>query len=297
MVEVRVGSDAQIGQWLRLLQQAQSRAVDVEQFYGLTSAQFAVLAAVVSRPGCDQRAISDVTFLARTMLPAVVARLVSRQLIRASRNPRDGRRDHLIPTAAAVELMYEVAPQVVERNENLLRPLEEESRRVFLGALEAVGIAEREELPDWHRLPSPDGVRPPLDVPWGLGRLIRAAAQRYGRLWGESIPSLTMLQWLTLLALAEGDDVDQRGLGECLRLDKATASVMLSRLSERGLVDRVEDQVDRRRRLLRLTEDGRGRLTEVSAAVPAVDERFLAPTGPDMRAPFLASLRALAATG
>ncbi|HLU54872.1 MAG TPA: MarR family winged helix-turn-helix transcriptional regulator [Pseudonocardia sp.] len=292
-----MGSGAQLGQLLRFVQQAQSRAVDVEQFYGLTSAQFAVLAAVVSKPGIDQRAISDVTFLARTMLPAVVQRLAGRELITAVRNPRDARRDHLTPTDSAVALMYEVTPQVVARNEGLLRTLGDDARGLFLDTLEAVGMAERAELPAWHRIPSPDGVRPPLEVPWGLGRLVRAAMQRYGRLWGESITSLTMLQWSALVAVAEGAEIDQRRLGECLRLDKATASVMVSRLSRRGLLERGEDDGDRRRRILHLTRAGRDELVAVSALVPAVDERFLAPAPAEARGCFLEALRTLAAVG
>src|SRR5690606_39543003 len=113
--------------------------------------------------------------------------------------------------------------------------------------------------------------------PWGRGRRVRAAMQRYGRRWGESITSLAMLQWSALVAVAEGAEIDQRRLGECLRLDKATASVMVSRLSRRGLLERGEDDGDRRRRILHLTRAGRDEPGAVYALVPAVVEGFPAP--------------------
>lgn len=290
-------SEAHVGQWLRLAHQAQSRAVDLERVYGLTNAQFAVLAAVISNPGLDQRGINAVTFLARSMLPAVISRLVARRLLSASRNPLDARRGHLVATEAAVALMYEVNPQVVERNDELLEILATDARPLFLRALEAVGTAERDGLPDWHHIPSPDGVRPPLHVPWGLGRRLRAAMQRYGRVWGNSVPTLTMLQWLTLVELDGAEDVDQRAVGASIRLDKATTSVMLNRLSGRGLVERVEDHVDRRRRILHLTEEGRRQLTTVRATATDVGTRFLTPLDDEGRRHFLDGIRLLAAQG
>lgn len=272
-----VRDEVNIGQLLRVAHQAQGRAIDFEGRYGLTSAQFAVVAAVVSNPGLDQRGISDVAFLARSMLPSVVSRLVDRKLISASRSRQDGRRDHLVPTAAAVALMYEGTPQVLAGNEALLGRLPVEVRASFLEALEAVGIAARTEPPRWHRVPSPDGVRPALEIPWGLGRLLRAASQRYGRIWPESITSVTMLQWLTLLEVDTQDEVDQSALCASIHLDKATASALLSLLARRRLVVRVADDADRRRRLLHLTDEGRRQLAVVNSAVPEVNRAFLAP--------------------
>jgi MarR family transcriptional regulator, temperature-dependent positive regulator of motility len=106
-------------------------------------------------------------------------------------------------------------------------------------------------------VPSPDGVRPSIEVPWGLGRSLRGCLQRYARLWTEQYGTLvTPLQWLALEAPCEAGEIDQQTLGGMIPLDKASLTAMLNRLQRRGLIARLRDPMDGRRRQLKLTPPG-----------------------------------------
>ncbi|WP_234027941.1 MarR family winged helix-turn-helix transcriptional regulator [Pseudonocardia dioxanivorans] len=248
----------------------------------------------MSRPGSDQRSISDTTFLAPSMLPAIVNRLDRRELIVITRNPTDGRRVHLSPTSAAVALMYEIAPRVVAGNTDLLARLPAGRRDRFLAALRAVGLPGLVAPSSRHHIPSPDGLRPALEIPWGLGRMARSALRRHGRLWAAAIDSVTHLQWLALTALAQGNDMDQRVLGGEIDVDKATASVMVGRLAAHGLVAKSIDSWDRRRRVIKLTDRGRRLVLDLDDRARAVDEALLEPLAKSRRGDFVRDLRQLA---
>lgn len=84
---------------------------------------------------------------------------------------------------------------------------------------------------------------------------------------------------LTLLgAVATLGNPNQRDLAEATHTDPTTLSRNLDRLLERGLVDRVECEQDRRMRRYTLTEDGRRTLAEAvphwQAAQHEISERL-----------------------
>jgi len=62
-------------------------------------------------------------------------------------------------------------------------------------------------------------------------------------------------QWYVLNRLAEAPTM-QRDLVRLLKVERATLSVIVSALARRGLLERVQDTVDQRQRLLRLTPAG-----------------------------------------
>lgn len=284
-----------VGYLLRVVQQAQSQALDFEQSYELTPPQMSVLGAVVSAPGIDQRTVSALTFIDKSTVADVVSRLVDRRLLDASRSPSDGRRDHLRPTRTAIAVIYDVTPQLIKRNEDFLAALPDDDRQAFLLALGSIGHADRAEPPSRYTVPSPDGARPALDVPWGLGRPLRACLQRYGRLWTERISTATPVQWLALSALAVNSGVSQRDLGEVIRLDKASMTEMLGRLTARGLILKSRDPEDGRRRNIELTASGHDTVQRLVPLVGEVEAAFLSPLQPAQRVSFTSALARLAA--
>ncbi|MFW3169727.1 MarR family winged helix-turn-helix transcriptional regulator [Geodermatophilus sp. CPCC 206100] len=286
-------SDATVGQMLRRLHQRQSRVLDLGQIYGLTRPQFSVLGAVVGVPGVDQRGVTTATFVDKSTVADIVTRLAEKQLLVVSRNPDDLRRDELRPTPAAIALVYESAPLILEGNERVLSPIPLAQREEFLQLLRATAHAGRTEVPKDYVNPSPDGVRPPINVHWGLGRLLRGSLQRHGRLWSRHVPAVTHVQWLALSALLGGTDIDQRTLGELISLDKASLTDMLDRLARRRLVRKLRDPADGRRRVLRVTEEGRDLLDRVAPLVREVDADYLEPLGPEQRSRFVRGLRRL----
>jgi MarR family transcriptional regulator, lower aerobic nicotinate degradation pathway regulator len=286
--------EATVGQMLRRLHQRQSRVLDLGQVYGLTRPQFSVLGAVVGVPGIDQRSVTTATFVDKSTVADIVTRLAEKRLVAVSRNPDDLRRDELRPTPAAIALVYEATPALLEGNERVLSPIPLEQREEFLRLLRATAHAGRSETPSDYVVPSPDGVLPPMDVHWGLGRLLRGSLQRHGRLWSQHVPTVTHVQWLALSALLGGSDIDQRTLGELISLDKASLTDMLDRLARRRLVRKLRDPADGRRRVLRVTEEGRDLLAQVAGLVREVEADYLEPLHPAQRTTFVAALRCLA---
>jgi DNA-binding MarR family transcriptional regulator len=83
-------------------------------------------------------------------------------------------------------------------------------------------------------------------------RLAQAAADRVAREHG-----LTMQQWELLRRLRDaGGAIDQRELCCEFGVAPATLSALLDAAAERGLVDRAEHPIDRRRRIVGLTPAG-----------------------------------------
>ncbi|MCZ9339106.1 MarR family transcriptional regulator, partial [Streptomyces sp. TRM76130] len=66
----------------------------------------------------------------------------------------------------------------------------------------------------------------------------------------------TSPQFAVLNALVAEPGLDQRTVGERVGLDRSTIAEVISRLSRRGLIDKVRDPQDGRRALLRPTDEG-----------------------------------------
>jgi MarR family transcriptional regulator for hemolysin len=99
--------------------------------------------------------------------------------------------------------------------------------------------------------------RPPaLGAVRRVGQLAQSAADRIAREHG-----LTMQQWELLMRLRQaGGGADQRELCCAFGVAPATFSVLLDAVAERGLVEREQHLVDRRRRIVRLTPAGLAQL-------------------------------------
>ncbi|EFF89029.1 MarR family transcriptional regulator [Streptomyces sp. e14] len=132
----------------------------------------------------------------------------------------------------------------------------------------------------------------PLDALAGVGPLARQLNQTHNRLWYERVhQDLTGPQFTVLSLLDAHGDMDQGTLGARARLDKSTAAPLLERLRRRGLLEITRDEGDRRRKLVRITEDGRELAHRLAPAVVEVSERMLAPFSPEERDTFLGLLR------
>ena len=96
-----------------------------------------------------------------------------------------------------------------------------------------------------------------------VGHLLRRAQQMHAGLWSElGPPELTSPQFAVLLELARRPGASQIELGERTGIDRSTLAEMIGRMVQRGLVDRVEDTTDKRRKLLSISTQGARRLEE-----------------------------------
>lgn len=95
--------------------------------------------------------------------------------------------------------------------------------------------------------------------------LVREIFDLHGRIRAKALelvgpaplpPDLTMQQLRVLLAIARQEGLPVHRLGQQLGVSAPTASGLVDRLAEKGLVARVDDPDDRRVRHLRLTPAG-----------------------------------------
>jgi MarR family transcriptional regulator, temperature-dependent positive regulator of motility len=117
-----------------------------------------------------------------------------------------------------------------------------------------------------------------VDLSTHPGHLARRLQQAHTRLWSLLVSEdTTSPQFAVLNTLVDKPDIDQRTLGEEVRLDRSTIADVVARLARRGLLERVRDPLDGRRNVLRATAEGadvHARLVVRTAAMNAV---FLAP--------------------
>jgi DNA-binding MarR family transcriptional regulator len=105
-------------------------------------------------------------------------------------------------------------------------------------------------------------VPKPSDEPYVLddqvGFLMRVAMQRHTAIFmSRMIEQLTQTQFAALAKLYEVGPCSQNHLGRLIYLDAATIKGVVDRLSGRGFVTALNDQKDRRRRAVALTERGK----------------------------------------
>jgi MarR family transcriptional regulator, lower aerobic nicotinate degradation pathway regulator len=104
---------------------------------------------------------------------------------------------------------------------------------------------------------------------------------------------LTPVQYAALQAVANSPALDQRTLAKAIGLDTSTIGGVVDRLESRGLVVRGASPVDRRVRLLTLTDAGTQLLREAIPAMLRAQQRILQPLPATQRVAFVKMLRAL----
>jgi DNA-binding MarR family transcriptional regulator len=112
--------------------------------------------------------------------------------------------------------------------------------------------------------------------------------------------SITPLQYTALTVLERRADLSTAELARNAFVTDQSAADMVGVLDERGLLVRVPDAADRRRRVLRLTDEGRSLLDSLRDEVAGVERRMLSALTPaeadDLRRFVTACRGALAST-
>lgn len=84
------------------------------------------------------------------------------------------------------------------------------------------------------------------------------------------------LRYFYVLAALESDlSLSQQDLSRLLHLDPTTMVALIDEMERAGHVERRRNPSDRRRYILRLTDDGRDALERAGRAVDAVEQDFL----------------------
>lgn len=129
------------GHLARRLQQAHHLLWNAMVSEEITSPQFAVLNALIAEPGLDQRGVGERVRLDRSTVADVVGRLTRRDLLDKVRDPQDGRRALLRPTAEGRRVHRRLTVRAARMNEVMLAPLADEERTLFLGLIQRVADA------------------------------------------------------------------------------------------------------------------------------------------------------------
>ncbi|UZN03733.1 MarR family winged helix-turn-helix transcriptional regulator [Cellulomonas sp. S1-8] len=112
----------------------------------------------------------------------------------------------------------------------------------------------------------------PIDLAHHTGFLVRRTQQVHLAAWAQEVgPRLTNVQFGVLNVLHIRGEASQRELCDDLDLDRSTVAGLVARLEARGLVARVRADADRRRNVVRLTDDGLDVLRGIVSSVARVD--------------------------
>lgn len=98
---------------------------------------------------------------------------------------------------------------------------------------------------------------------------------------------LTPVQFAALDAIGHHPGTDQATVAEMIAYDRATIGGVIERLEQKGWVDRVVSERDRRARVLSLTPEGQRILKALVPVVRGLQDEILASLGDADRARFL----------
>lgn len=110
----------------------------------------------------------------------------------------------------------------------------------------------------------------------------RVAAQDFG---------LTTAEARTLVHVAACDGARQTTLAGRMNIEPMTASKLIDRLEERGLVRREQDPADRRANIVTLTPEGERLITEIQKQTSAMREEAMEGLSEAEREVLMAALR------
>lgn len=110
-----------------------------------------------------------------------------------------------------------------------------------------------------------------------IGFVLRKAHQRHVAIFASQIADLTPPQFAALAKLHDVGETSQNQLGALVAMDAATIKGVIDRLKMRGFVDITPDEGDRRRLLVRLTEDGRDAIERLIPLAQQITAETLAP--------------------
>ncbi len=111
------------------------------------------------------------------------------------------------------------------------------------------------------------------------GHLIRRLQQVSVAVFSDRMSAagidLTSVQFAALVQINEKPGIDQTTLARAIAYDKVTIGGVVDRLCQKGFVQREPSQIDRRARVLRLTDKGQQVLTEARPIVEALQSNIL----------------------
>jgi DNA-binding MarR family transcriptional regulator len=122
-------------------------------------------------------------------------------------------------------------------------------------------------------------AKPSFDFANAPGHLIRRAHQVSIAHFANELAAhdVTAVQFAMLNALIDTSGIDQITLAQRVAFDAATSGSVIARLETKGWIRRESDMIDKRRKLLWVTAEGKKVAAQMKRAASRVQERLLAP--------------------
>jgi len=247
----------------------------------LTGPQYGTLVAVAGWPEVDQKRAGELISLDKSTTAGVVARLEKKGWLTRRPHPRDGRRRLLTLTDRARANLPVWTSAAAQVQQDLLEPLDVDQAQEFIRQLQLVVFhSETEALSE-----APIRTEPVVQLAGSPGYLIRRAQQVHATIWSTVFGGdLTGPQYAVMLAVANGESIDQALIGARASLDSSSVTDIVARLAEKGWLVRARDPVDRRRMRVRLTQPAMTAMPHLSRSAQHVQDellRGLSADGPD----------------
>ena len=238
----------------------------------LTGPQYGTLVAVAGWPEVDQKRAGELISLDKSTTAGVVARLEKKGWLTRRPHPRDGRRRLLMLTDSARANLPVWTSAAAQVQQHLLEPLDVDQAQEFVRQLQLVVFhSETEALSE-----PPIRTEPVVQLAGSPGYLIRRAQQVHATIWSTVFRGdLTGPQYAVLLAVANGESMDQALIGARASLDSSTVADIVARLAEKGWLVRTRDPVDRRRMLVPLTQPAITAMPHLSRSAQHVQDELL----------------------
>ena len=112
---------------------------------GVTPVQYAALQVVSNLPGIDQRTLARNIALDTSTIGGVVDRLEARGWLERRTSPQDRRARQLFLTRAGDQTLAETIPAMLSAQEQILAPLTESQRKVFMRMLQVL-VTQNNEM-------------------------------------------------------------------------------------------------------------------------------------------------------
>lgn len=124
---------------------------------------------------------------------------------------------------------------------------------------------------------SPAPAESDYQVQGQIGFVLRKANQRHVAIFAAHIADLTPPQFAALAKLRDVGETSQNQLGGLIAMDAATVKGVIDRLHARGLVQLAKHEVDKRRLMVKLTDEGRRAIEQLLPLARTITEETLSP--------------------
>jgi MarR family transcriptional regulator, lower aerobic nicotinate degradation pathway regulator len=154
--------------------------------------------------------------------------------------------------------------EFVEATNDIPRPL------VLSTILDRVAVVDSAGDADYA---PPTAVR--LLPSWLLGQAARRAHELVTSALSDEGPGRQ--HYTVLASLAEHGPASQADLGRRLSLDRSDAHAIVSALEQSSLIRRTADPEDHRRKVVKITSNGKRTLTQLQQKIQSAQDQILAP--------------------